>query len=300
LRISDHERFVFEGLKDVDAEVARYYDKRNSNLSKKKLKEKFEALSHVPFFQPIEHEEGGPISRIGDLAPAKRMWRVFRTIRQQLSSGPVSDYSDCLTRILDARNAFLDWKDRNHLPSGLQADKRSDFTLLYVNNTLYGESRHGGLRFDEWRKRGTDLKLTIINADYFLHGYINPDFGGSRGWENQFKPTLALGGPGSFFTFGRFHWRFNSEPGAVGIPPAVMVKKVQDKNGQYVYKDIVKPGKPTFLSPDGEPIYDGRLPDAVRPFVHRVMIRYNFEPSRRLRFYQFDPLHHDVNIYSIH
>jgi len=38
----------------------------------------------------------------------------------------------------------------------------------------------------------------------------------------------------------------------------------------------------------------------VKPSVHRVWIQYNFDPGRRLRFYQFDPLHHDVAIYSIH
>ena len=42
------------------------------------------------------------------------------------------------------------------------------------------------------------------------------------------------------------------------------------------------------------------VPRKVVPGVHRVMIEYNFDPSRRLRFYQFDPLHHDVAIYSIH
>jgi hypothetical protein len=245
-----------------------------------------------------------PISRLGDLAPAKRMWRGFRSIRDVLAKNPDS-YADCLYQILDIRDAFLDWNDRNHLPSGLRPDPQSDFTLLYVNNTMYGESSHGGLRFDEWRTRVAypentkrqdgDLRLSIINADYFLHGYINPDFGGSRGWENQFKPTLALGGPGSFFTFGRFHWRFNSEPGAIAIPPAVLV----DENG----RDIVEPDtKPTLLSKLGVPRYDVDFDKikGIKPFVHRVWIRYNFEPSRRLRFYQFDPLHHDVNIYSIH
>ncbi len=33
---------------------------------------------------------------------------------------------------------------------------------------------------------------------------------------------------------------------------------------------------------------------------HKVFITFNFEPSRRLRFYQFDPMHHDVAVYSLH
>jgi hypothetical protein len=32
----------------------------------------------------------------------------------------------------------------------------------------------------------------------------------------------------------------------------------------------------------------------------KVRIHYNFEPSRRLRIYQFDPLHHDIAVYSLH
>jgi len=36
------------------------------------------------------------------------------------------------------------------------------------------------------------------------------------------------------------------------------------------------------------------------PGMHKVQITYNFEPSRRLKIYQFDPLHHDQVIYSLH
>jgi len=37
-----------------------------------------------------------------------------------------------------------------------------------------------------------------------------------------------------------------------------------------------------------------------KPGIHKVEITFNYEPSRRLRFYQFDPVHHDVAIFSIH
>jgi len=37
-----------------------------------------------------------------------------------------------------------------------------------------------------------------------------------------------------------------------------------------------------------------------KPSVLKVQITFNYEPSRRLRFYQFDPIHHDVAILSIH
>jgi len=32
----------------------------------------------------------------------------------------------------------------------------------------------------------------------------------------------------------------------------------------------------------------------------KMKITYNYEPSKRLRFYQFDPVHHDVAVFSVH
>ncbi len=40
--------------------------------------------------------------------------------------------------------------------------------------------------------------------------------------------------------------------------------------------------------------------DPWTPIRQKVHIQMNFDPSRRLRVYQFDPLHHDVAIFSIH
>ena len=34
--------------------------------------------------------------------------------------------------------------------------------------------------------------------------------------------------------------------------------------------------------------------------VHNVIINFNYEPTQRLKMYQFDPLHHDMNIWSVH
>jgi hypothetical protein len=70
-------------------------------------------------------------------------------------------------------------------------------------------------------------------------------------------------GSGCFFTFGRNHaW-----PNAGGPWGSIVVMPVQA---------------------DGTPT------------KHVVEIEFNYEPSRRLRIYQFDPLHHDVAIYSLH
>jgi hypothetical protein len=223
-----------------------------------------------------------PIDAISDLAPAKRMWRSFKdalaVVNEVLQGDDAKKpkLDDCLNSILEAREAYLDWKDRTHLPSGLRPDPSSDLTLFYANNTIYGELADGAfVDMAKWRKRGTDVRVTLINGDYFDHGYVNIDFGGNRGWENQFKSSIAVAGIGSFFTFGRFHWWMNTNPGTITVPAAKAFK-------------------------DGKLIKQGELPDVVVPGVHRVWIQLNHDPSRRLRLYQFDPEHHDVNIYSIH
>lgn len=316
-----------------------------------------------------------PIAMISDLAPAKRMWRTFHALNDMVIDewgDPVlipTDLDerrkfgkDVLNLVLAARTAFLEWKDRTKLPSGLKPDIKSEVTILYVNNTMYGEFKDGGKHtYPKWRKRGDAVKVTLVNGDYFPHGYLNVDFGANRGWENQFKPTLQLGGPGMFFTFGRFYWKWNTEPGAIGVPPAVKQRYVlndqkmltvvkqsdahqgadpdlkpgqafvlrsekdlialkeaadhidgyADSNGNIVtlepdanylvlVKDITDESGETPLSPAGTPIYDGSQPDAVRPFVHRLWIEMNHDPTKRLRFYQFDPLHHDMAIFSLH
>ncbi len=212
--------------------------------------------------QPFAERRRVIEEKISDLAPAKRMWHSFRDALAALDADQ-PDFSRCLHQVLDARDAFLDWNDRNHLPSGIEVDKDTDLTLLYANNTIYGEFRDGSFNaYPEWRKRGTVAKVTLINGDYFKHGYLNVDFGGARGWENQFKPTLQSGGSGTFFSFGRFHWNMNNMP--------------------FMIQEAVKKG------------------DKTEPSVHKVYLEYNFEPSRRLRFYQFDPFHHDVSIFSVH
>jgi hypothetical protein len=201
------------------------------------------------------------IARIGDLSPAKRMWMALESAR---AAGP-----DDVPGLLDeAEAAFEDWRDRTELPRGVRhlADPGADMTLFYVNNTIYGRVRGGGLDdWEAWRKRPATFRATLLNGDYFEHGYMNVDFGGARGWENQFQSTAGRGGIGCKFTMGRVHWWVNAGPpwGDILVPPA-----------------------------------DPRRPGSVGR--HEVEITFNFEPSRRLRIYQFDPLHHDVAVYSLH
>ncbi len=215
-----------------------------------------------------------PIDRIGDLAPEKRLWRAFSAMQAALEAE--QDGETWVKMLLDARDAYLDWLHRTRLPSGLAPDPKSDVTLLFVNNTIYGQITGGGyLEMPGWRRRGDLVKVTLLNGDYFPHGYLSVDFGGARGWENTFKSTVKTAGSGAWFTFGRFHARFNTTPGVIVVDPA-------------------KAGAPR---PDAAA---GGAPETVTPGVHRVMMEMNFEPPPRLRMYQFDPLHHDAAIFSLH
>ena len=212
------------------------------------------------------------IAMIGDLAPAKRMWNALWAMRRMVGKGRRVK-TEMMALLEEAEQAFAEWKKRTKLPSGIQPDPDSDWTLLYVNNTIYGQIPDiiddTGVSFPKWTERGTNVKIKLYNGDYFPHAYVNVDFGGQRGWENSFHSTVSIGGAGPWFTFGRFHWWMNAGAPPVGlivVPPAT-----RQGNGQA---DIVG--------------------------MHNVDLTMTFEPSRRLRWYQFDPLHHDVAVWSIH
>jgi hypothetical protein len=222
------------------------------------------------------------INMIGDLAPEKQMWLALRDARVAALAG---NYPFVVARIKEAQNSSRDWGERSRLPRAgkyrVEVDRNSDLTVLYVNNTIYAEfsdrtnSIDDAVRIDftGWKLRGTTLKVTIYNGDHFEHGYQNVDFGGGRGWENQFKSSVKVGGSGCWFTFGRAHWWMN-------IPNTA----------------------PTPNNPAGDlpVVVPAASPNPYKPSMRKVHITYNYEPSRRLRFYQFDPLHHDVAIFSVH
>jgi hypothetical protein len=190
------------------------------------------------------------ISRIGELSPAKRIWQALRD-----ASG--STPAQVTALMSDALISFRDWSDRTHLPRGVQADPNSDITLFYVNNTIYGNVT----TINSFTGRGSIFKATLLNGDHFDHAYVNVDFGGSRGWENQFQNS---GGAGSSHTFGRVHWWMNT----------------------------AMPLNSVMIAPAST---DGTVPGR-----HRVQITLNYDPPERLKLYQFDSLHHDVAIYSLH
>ena len=202
------------------------------------------------------------IAKIGELSPAKQMWMALRQAREE------TEWSQVVALMDRALIAYFDWSDRTELPTGAKhlEDPEATMSLLYVNNTIYGKIKDGGWdTWREWETRPAIFKVSLFNGDHFPHGYISADFGGSRGWENQFEPTIAEGGTGCKFSFGRFHWWLNAGGpwGAIIVPPV-------DPN------DYTNVGR------------------------HKVHMTLNFEPSRRIRIYQFDPLHHDVSIFSLH
>ena len=280
------------------------------------------------------------------------------------------------TAAVQLRAAFLDWSDRTKLPEGVEADPNATITLLYANNTLYG-SRQGlqgegsgqgpasykgicnGCAHD-WNIRPYMYNVTLYNGDHFEHAYMNVDFGGSRGWENQFQftdPTTALAvheHTDNTVITGRFtevdeHGNVIDSDSLVNViddhnilldlttNPAKEALRLDLSTGDTVVtNDKIFPmntgGTEEFLEPsprnpdiNGDPQFGsgcfftfGRnyaWPNAGGPWggifvpavsddgtlgMHKVEIEYNFEPSRRLRIYQFDPLHHDVAIYSLH
>jgi len=189
------------------------------------------------------------IAKLGELSPAKRMWQALRDAR---TASP----NEAVALMDDALSAFEDWSDRRALPRGVNADPNADITLFYVNNVIYGNKK----KFDNWRGRGSVFRATLRNGDHFVHGYVNVDFGGSRGWENQF--TFGSG-PGGAHTFGRLHWWVTA-----GGP-----------NGGIIVPPVTSDGTPG---------------------LHKVAIQLNFDPPQRLKLYQFDPFHHDVSVYSLH
>ncbi|MDE2154993.1 MAG: hypothetical protein KGJ32_03735 [Xanthomonadaceae bacterium] len=259
------------------------------------------------------------IAMIGDLSPAKRMWNALRKL-QAIGYNP---------RVMaEYERAFHQWQQRNQLPDGVTPDKSADYTLFYVNNTIYGQmsnmarfAHHPTL--EKWHLRGTQVTVKLINGDYFPHGYVSVDFGGLRGWENTFQNTIPLGGDGAWFTFGRDYWEPNTPTPAM-VPPAVKsataeaalpaaarARMASLKNRPVENLSVTEDKNHSIFrqreeDPDAKS-WPASMPSATFPTSngdvlgeHTVVMTLNYEPSKRLRIYQFDPLHHDEAIWSIH
>lgn len=322
------------------------------------------------------------IAQIGDLSPAKRMWNVLRSMlrkkkgKNQFTNATIDALSalPLEEKVAALRAAYLDWSDRTKLPAGVEADPDATITLFYVNNTIYGSrqglsgegSGQGPASFKgicngcahDWDTRPYNFKVTLLNGDHFVHGYMNVDFGGTRGWENLFQdtdPTTALA-----------EHLHTEETTIVGSRTDIVNGEVVISDGNVLQDHVLldntlNPGKADlaidlatgetvvtndrifpfntggteeFLEPtprdENDPINGlpqmgsgcfftfGRQhawPTAGGPWgpihvppvaadgtpgLHKVEIEYNYEPTRRLKIYQFDPLHHDIAVYSLH
>lgn len=264
------------------------------------------------------------IAIIGNLAPAKRMWNALRTLQR-------TGYNPLVMQ--EYERAFHQWQQRDKLPDGVKPDPNADITLFYVNDTMFGQvkdfsrfANHPELY--KWRLRGTKVTVKLINGDYFPHAYVAVDFGGLRGWENTYQNTIPLGGDGAWFTFGRDYWEPIS-PSPVLVPAAAPGTTISDdlaaastartrvtrlnQRPGYFPKELETLARPDlntfrthFLDPDATtwpasiPPASLLAPNGDTLGEHTVVITLNFEPSLRLRLYQFDPLHHIQAIWSIH
>src|SRR5205807_3139014 len=119
------------------------------------------------------------IGMLGAMAPEKIMWQDLMTAQQS------SDPKQVMQSMNDALLSYNDWTDRTHLPRGFTADPTTDVTLVYANNTIYGNA----LDFNKWTLRPKVYNVTVVNADNFRHDNQQPEVGGQRGWENQSQST---------------------------------------------------------------------------------------------------------------
>jgi hypothetical protein len=265
---------------------------------------------------PLESEESklNAINMIGDTAPAKRMWRMFRELAEmETGRPPARGFSGLNGAAIRAqmeliRQAFYDWQNRRTLPTGYEMAEDADMTVLFLNNTMYGKLRgHDGdaeVRMDKslWDNRGDVVNIQLLNGDYFPHAYVLVDFGGLRGWENTFHNTLPVGGAGPLFTFGRnYFWIHVAGGGPIPVPPAT---RPDELSPTPLSDNTWRPGP---FNTRAHGFAWGGMQQAMSDYVntdgvgeHNLEVTFTYEPSRRLRMYQFDALHHDVAVWSVH
>lgn len=273
-----------------------------------------------------ETSKDAAIAMISDLAPAKRMWLDLKTLQQ-------TGYDPQVMQ--DFEQSYHHWQERNRLPAGVTPDPNAEETLFYANNTIFGQMKDFARynvkpRLLDWNLRGYQLSIALINGDYFPHAFFALDFGGLRGWENLYQNTVPLGGNGAWFTFGRAYW-LTVTAAPVVVPAAVPANLAAD-----IKDTTARSLAATRMLASGNPPNAGvqALSDAAlaksQPFniaamdpagtswprtmplatmlssngdvlgTHDVNITLNFEPSLRMRIYQFDPLHHIQAIWTVH
>lgn len=274
------------------------------------------------------------ISMIGDLAPAKRMWSALREIEAIANNGHGNGrwrgrgqgrhrgHGNLQGLIAEFEASFDDWQNRTMLPRGFVADPDADVTLVYLNNTIYGNikgyTNDAQMEMTNFNHRGDKLHIQLLNGDYYDRTYILVDLvGGMRGWENTFQNTIPFGGAGPWFTFGRANWWVQTagiQGGPIIIPAAERPAAGSDDEayGMSQHRRLADMRKyrrkmgSHYNHPKGVPFWMAPPMDVADVHTaegvgrHDVDVTFTYEPSRRLRIYQFDLWHHDVAVWSMH
>jgi len=256
------------------------------------------------------------IGMIGDVAPAKRMWNLLRELQTMLKDRNY-DPDAAAPLVEDLRATYLDLLTRRKLPRGVEVDPDATLTMLYVNNTIYGESPRNvsgegsGLGAEsfkgvmentlvDWNTRGFVYNVKLLNADHFPHMYVNVDFGGTRGWENHFQftdPTTVIDEDTGETIFpmdrGGTDEHLEADPRSPDINSSLQLGSgCFFTFGRTHY--WLNAGPPVGAFTMVMPAQGGQLGSLD------VAIKLNHEPAMRLRMYQFDPFHHDVAVFSLH
>ncbi len=291
-----------------------------------------------------EDDKAYAIAQIGELSPAKRMWSIFKAMHE--ADEDSKEYKKLYkkkslkTVAAELRAAYYDWTDRTKLPAGVEADPDATITMFFVNNTFYGS--HQGMQGEgsgqgpasfkgiangsvhDWHIRPYEFKVTVYNGDHFKHFYRSVDFGGTRGWENQFQysdPTTLVAPhpeipPGHDANYDPFNNPANIVAGEENVFPinrggTEEFLQPSPRNTTDPVNGVPQLGSGCFFTFGRNWLWPNAgalsglipVPPAAAdgtPGMHKVDITMNYEPSRRLKTYQFDPLHHGVAIYSLH
>ena len=123
---------------------------------------------------------------------------------------------------------------------------------------------------------------------------------------HEISRTLPIGGGGPLFTFGRnYFWIHIAGGGPIPVPPAVRSAEAfatTDVESMYPYykekRHVRKWENASMWGDLMDPVAETYTAEGIGQ--HTVEVTFNYQPSRRLRMYQFDALHHDVSVWSVH
>jgi hypothetical protein len=278
------------------------------------------------------------IGAIGDLAPAKRMWNALRALKSGAYSGK-SEAAAHAAEFDDAFFDWSNRNELpSGIDADPDADVTLVYMNNTIYGHIKGYVRDAQMEMDKWKKRGDKVHVQLLNADYYPHTYILVDFGGMRGWENTFQNTIPFGGAGPWFTFGRHGWWVHTvgfAGGPILVPAAMPAGEIgaaeiegethgkgehREKGERRELAGESSKGKgedrdySMFVRKEGQELKaaKGSAEWLIAPADvanehdlaglgrHDIEVTFTYEPSRRLRMYQFDAWHHDIAVWSMH